>query len=219
MTHIEVPDGIIPGLWVLAGLALTLGLAWLASSRVLADDARRMLPRLAVSGALMLLAMSIPLGIIPAHANVSALVGILIGPWFGFIAALIANLLLALAGHGGITVVGLNTLVVGLEVMLGWAFFSFMRRRLPVAVAAGASTALALSLSFFGILAVLGSLGTDPASILMEEGAPEAARFGFQAPFAFLLTIFGTGTAIDTLLAGLVVGYIARVRPDLLDSK
>jgi cobalt/nickel transport system permease protein len=219
LTHIELPDGILPGLWVVAGLALTLGLAWLASRRVSADEARRMLPRLAVSGALMLLAMSVPLGIIPAHANVSALVGILIGPWFGFIAALVANLILALVGHGGITVVGLNTLVVGLEVALGWAFFSHLRRRLPVAAAAGASTALALSLSFVVVLTFLGSLGADPASILIEEGASEAARFGLQAPLAFLLTVFGIGTVIDTLLAGLAVGYIARVRPDLLDSK
>lgn len=219
MTHIEVPDGIIPGFWTVAGLLLTLGMVFLASRRVSTDQVRRMLPRLAVSGALMLLAMSIPLGIVPAHANVSALVGILIGPWFGFIAALVANVFLALVGHGGITVVGLNTLVVGFEAILGWAFFTLLRRRLPLAVAAGASTALALSVSFFGLLGILSWLGTDPISVLMEEGASETARFSLHAPLAFLLTIYGIGTLIDTLLAALVVGYIARIRPDLLDSR
>jgi len=71
----------------------------------------------------MLVAMSLEILPIFYHINLSVVAGILLGPALGFLAAFIANLILAFMGHGGITVIGLNTLLLGSEAVLGHTLF------------------------------------------------------------------------------------------------
>jgi cobalt/nickel transport system permease protein len=52
------------------------------------------------------------------HVNLSVVAGILLRPSLGFLAAFITNLMLAFSGQG-ITVIGLNTLLLGSEAV--WA--------------------------------------------------------------------------------------------------
>jgi cobalt/nickel transport system permease protein len=65
----------------------------------------------AVMVAVMLVVQSIPLGV-PYHMNLSALTGIMLGPWWALLSILVTNIAQAAFGHGGITIVGLNILVV-----------------------------------------------------------------------------------------------------------
>ena len=71
----------------------------------------------------MLVGMSTEFVPIAYHINLTVLAGIIVGPAMGFLAAFIVDLILALFGHGGITVVGLNTLIVGAECALGSLIF------------------------------------------------------------------------------------------------
>ena len=141
----------------------------LVSRRLAKGDRGRQLPLLGVMAAVMLVGMSTEIVPIAYHLNLSVLAGIVLGPALGFMAALIVNLILALFGHGGITVVGLNTLVVGSEAVVGYYLFrglwSLLRRshRSP-AVAAGVATALTLILSTSLMIGIVGLSNLDPSA-------------------------------------------------------
>src|SRR5688500_3732643 len=96
---------------VLLGWALAVVVVGLAVCGPLRPPSRRV-PRLGVMSALLLVGMSTETVPIAYHINLSVLAGIVLGPAYGALAALIVNVFLALFGHGGITVVGLNTLAV-----------------------------------------------------------------------------------------------------------
>src|SRR5262245_53304045 len=101
MTHLHIPDGILP-VWLWGGgqlLALTI--VALASFHHRRDRPDRM-TLLGGMSALMLTAMAIPLGPF-GHLNLAGVVGILLGPGLAFVAALLVNGILALLGHGGLT--------------------------------------------------------------------------------------------------------------------
>jgi cobalt/nickel transport system permease protein len=145
MTHMHIPDGVLPvWLWVLGFLVMSLIMSF-NLLRLRTMDMKKKIPLLGALSAAMLVGMSLPTEIIlPGyHINLSVVTGILIGPALGFVAAFIANLILALMGHGGITVIGLNTLLLGSEAVLGHTFFYFFKR-LPFFWRAALSTVLTL---------------------------------------------------------------------------
>src|SRR5882672_4121475 len=87
MTHLHIGDGVLPAwLWA-SGLGLALVLAGLASYAHRHDRADR-LALLSALSAVMLAAMSVPLGPF-GHLSLAPLVGILLGPGLGFLAALV----------------------------------------------------------------------------------------------------------------------------------
>ncbi len=236
MSHLHVPDGVIPVFWLVVGYLLTFLVLALAVRQVRGANAAR-LPRLGIVAALMLVGMSVEIGIIGYHLNLTVLAGILLGPWLGFIAAFIVNLILALFGHGGITVVGLNTLIVGSETIMGWAFFNTLRRRLDVRAAAAIAVVVTLALSttlMIGIVALTqmqpalafhGPTGNEPAPLfsfeLLSGNRQENPMANLDlARFAELVYILGAiGWVLEAAFTALVVGFLARTRPDLVEAK
>ena len=94
MTHLHIPDGVLPvWLWV-AGFGVALVLVGIASYLHRQDRADR-LTLLGALSALMLTTMAVPLGPV-GHLNLAAVVGILLGPGLGFVAAMLVNGILAL---------------------------------------------------------------------------------------------------------------------------
>ena len=129
MTHIHIPDGILPvWLWVSGFLLMSVFLA-ISLFRLRTEDMRKKIPLLEAVAAVMLVGMSLEILPIAYHLNLSIVAGILLGPSLGFTAAFIVNLMLAFVGHGGITVVGLNTLLLGAEAFLGHTLFYLFRKR------------------------------------------------------------------------------------------
>ena len=125
MSHLHIPDGVIDPIWLILGYILTGLVIFICINKIRKRNEEGKMALLGVMGAVMLLAMSVPLGFIPFHINLTALSGIILGPNYGFLAAFIVNLILAFLGHGGITVVGLNTLIVGSEAFLDGCFIIF----------------------------------------------------------------------------------------------
>lgn len=201
MTHLHIPDGVLPWWLVLAGWAVTLPLVWLAGRMVGRDPAmRRKVPLLGVVAALVLVAMSTEVVPIAYHINLTVVAGILLGPWLAIIAAFIVDVILALIGHGGVTVIGLNTVMIASEMVIGWALFRLVTRligrgRAPGAVAA-LSTVLTLAVTttmLVGIVAIGG-----PAATRRESGAFDPATLSFSNPFA----------------GGVVQSHLADVTPE-----
>jgi len=92
-------------------------------------------------------AMQIPL--LHAHVSLVGLIGILLGPWASAPVVFLVNLACALLGHGGITIVGLNTLLNWSECAGVWALYRGLRAVLSPLVSAGIATFVVLTITAF----------------------------------------------------------------------
>jgi cobalt/nickel transport system permease protein len=219
MTHMHIPDGVLPvWLWVLGILVMSLIMSF-NLLRLRTMDMKKKIPLLGALSAAMLVGMSLPTEIIlPGyHINLSVVTGILIGPALGFVAAFIANLILALMGHGGITVIGLNTLLLGSEAVLGHTFFYFFKR-LPFFWRAALATVLTLLITTLFLIGFVAMSHLNPELLHHgEEHGHELRSNGSVATFAVLvLSIGAVGWIIEAAITGVVVKFISQVKPDML---
>lgn len=157
MSHIHLPDGVMPPVWWVPAWVICIGLVWLFARRLKGDEMRQKIPFTGVIGALMLIFMSVPLGFLPVHLSLAVLCGILAGPELGFIAVFAVNTILALMGHGGFSTIGINALIMGSEAVLGYYFFKALSGKLRAAVSAVATNVVVLLLSTALMILVVGS--------------------------------------------------------------
>ena len=242
MSHIHLPDGVLP-LWLwLSGYAVAaLMIALLWRGRV-ADTKRFAL--LGMFSALMILVMSIEIP--PYHMNLSVVTGIVLGPALAIVASFIVNLFLAFVGHGGITVVGLNTLVIAVEMLAGYGIFRGLQRlRLSLPVAGFLAVVLGLALgsaASLGIVA-LGAPAIDQklqqdavdgraqvahvmADVEARTGHPREHEIIEQATSAgrldlrrMAMLMFGVGLigwVLEGILSAAILVALARVFPQLV---
>jgi len=148
----------------------------------------------------------------------------------------VVNVILALFGHGGVTVIGLNTLTLSLEGVLGYFLFHlFWKMFRKLTLATFLATFLALSASTVSMIGVV-SLGTSHYEDLIhqEEGK---GIIGLELPkgekghegkgtgekdvnlrrfIAIVLPLGFLGWLLEGVITVLMVKYIHRLRPDLL---
>jgi cobalt/nickel transport system permease protein len=174
----------------------------------------------AVMVGVMLVVQSIPLGV-PYHMNLSGLAGIVLGPWWALLSILVTNIAQATFGHGGITIVGLNTLVVWSEALIGYYLFAVLRKALRGPLAAGASTFVALTVSAFLVVGIVASSGIDPTQALGEHfreflPAAESLQVSLMVFMILTLPIALGGALLEALVTSLLVAYVLRVKPSLI---
>jgi cobalt/nickel transport system permease protein len=233
---------------VLVGWVGALALVWFSARRARAYDVRRKVPLLGIVAALVLVAMSTEIVPIAYHVNLTVVAGVLLGPWLGAIAAFIVVVVLALLGHGGVTVIGLNALMIAAEMALGWALFrTFVRvlGRPRVRWAAGVATVLTLATTTTMLVGLV-ALAGGGAATGRETGALDPNSLTFANPFgggivsvntlrgaepspaapatplsvarfaAVVYTLGPIGWVLEALITAGVLGYVARVRPQLV---
>ena len=236
MSHIHLPDGILPvWLWV-SGWVATILIGALLSHSIKKESVSKRLPLLGMMAATMVLGASLEIVPIAYHVNLTVISGILLGPSLIFLATLVVNVILALFGHGGITVIGLNTLILSIEGILGYYFFKLLWRvskRLTPAVFS--ATFLALMVSTFSMIGVV-SLGTAHYEELIH-GEHQHGIFGLELSggkadhpekemnkeeinlkrfIAIVLPLGFIGWILEGVITTLIARYIYRIRPDLL---
>ncbi len=210
MSHLHIPDGVLPvAVWAPGLLAalLLLGL----SARSLRRASRQSVAYQGALGALVLAAMAIevPLGPLEYHLTLVGPVGVLLGPAAIFQVVFVASAILALVGHGGLTVVGLNALVLGAGGALARPLYSLLARRLPAAGSMAGATAVAQAVS--------GALWLAVVALGLRLSAASAARLGWVAGLA--LPMWLVGILVESAVAFGIARFIARVRPDLLPAE
>lgn len=235
MSHIHLPDGVLPiWLWVSGYVAVIL--IWAVLLRFMKkDNLTKRLPLLGMMAAVMVLGASVEIIPIAYHVNLTVISGILLGPSLVFLATFVVNVILALFGHGGITVIGLNTLVLSIEGVAGYFLFRFFWRLLRrLSLATFLATFLALAISTFAMIGVV-SLGTSHYEELIhhekegivgfEFGKEKEAHQTEAAPgkevnlnrfIAIILPLGFIGWVLEGIITVLVARYIRRLRPDLL---
>jgi cobalt/nickel transport system permease protein len=208
MTHLHIPDGVLPwDVWI-PGLAIAF-LLLVVSARSLRGVSRQSVAYRSALGALVIAVMSVEIPPpLEFHLTLLGPVGVLLGPAGVFQVAFVASAILALVGHGGLTVVGLNTLVLGAGAALARPVFVRLARRLTVAGAMATATAVTQAVSVALWFAVVG-LG-------LRFGGTGFARLGLLTAFALAMGV--VGVVVESLVAFGIAHFIARVRPDLFPA-
>jgi cobalt/nickel transport system permease protein len=187
VSHIHIPDGVLPTwLWALGWVA-ALALLALASHFARRAESRKAVPLVGAVSALVLVAMGSEIVPIAYHINLTVIAGVLLGPWLGAISAFVVVLVLALLGHGGVTVVGLNTLVIATEMALGWALVRAGVRvfgRPRVALVSGIATVLTLAVTTTLLVGIVALAGAAPGATARETGALDPDTLEFRNPFS-----------------------------------
>jgi cobalt/nickel transport system permease protein len=207
MSHLHIPDGVLPVLLWAPGLGLAL-LLLVLGARVLRGASPQRLAYQGALGALVLAAMAVelPLGPLDYHLTLVGPVGVLLGPASIFQVVFVASGILALVGHGGLTVVGLNALVLGAGGVLARPVYGVLARRWGPPVAMAVATAVTQAVS--------GALWLAVMATAMAVQAVGPHRVKLVAGVAFPLYL--AGIVIESVVAFGIARFIARVRPDLL---
>lgn len=218
MSHLHLPDGVLPWWLWLGALATTLVAVLAALKRL--EGRRRMLPAVAVMAAASLAAANIPLGL-PLHVNLAALAGIVLGPALGFLAVFVANVFNTLIGHGGLTVLGVNALLVGSEALAAGGLFRLLggSRRLLLNTCLSVLAALLLSLALAAAVAGAAGVELEALASHVHNGRHAPAGAGeFWATFvAIMAPLAAVWLAVELALTLLIVGYVRKVRGGWLE--
>ena len=235
MSHIHLPDGVLP-VWLWAsGFIVAILVGAILFRFIKKEDLARRLPLLGMMAAAMVLGASVEIVPIAYHVNLTVISGILLGPSLIFLATFVVNVILGLFGHGGITVIGLNTLVLSIEGILGYLLFQLFWKALKrLTPAIFLATFLALLVSTFSMIGVVG-LGASHYEELIhqekkgiigvefskeedshpERGATEKA-VNLKRFIAIVLPLGFIGWILEGVITVFIIRYIHRLRPDLL---
>ena len=235
MSHIHIPDGILP-IWILIlGWILTCLFLYISIKKIRKHETAQKLPYIGMVSALMIIAMMIEIVPIAYHFNFSVLAGIILGPSLAFISVFIVDIIIALFGHGGITVVGLNSLVLGLEAMAGFYcfrfFISIIKNQNSQFYSACSATICSLILStllmigFISLVkvsaiynlnhAAVKIVKTDKSTIQHSEKslAHEINVHRFTKTIILMSSI---GWVLESLMTGLIIKYLYRINPGII---
>lgn len=226
MSHIHLPDGALPGGVVLFGLLGTCALLVLATRQIRRNELLEYMPRMAFVSAILLIVMSVPLGALPIHANLGVLAGVMLGPWLAIFSAFTVNLFLAFIGHGTTAMVGINTLVLAAEMIIGFLLVRYLVRIFSRHWAGAVAVVLTLALTGTMVFWGLNNLGVDIEAMVHHDhtGEHAAAEDSHQhesgawwaLPLMVLLFV-APSVAVETVLTFLVIRLLARVRPQLIE--
>lgn len=199
----HISDGVLPlpviaAGWIITIVLLAVTLRWAGKH----GDIAKEIPKLSVLTSAFFVASLIHIDIPPssAHLILNGVLGILLGP-LCYIAMFIGLTLQALLfQHGGLTVIGINTLNIGIPGLICYLIFlAGYRRKIPLALLGGICCGLAVLLTVVCLV-----------SVLVVSGEQFVAVAGVLAVAHIPIMI------AEAFIGGAVIGYIAKVKPDLL---
>ncbi|MCL2331925.1 MAG: energy-coupling factor ABC transporter permease [Actinomycetia bacterium] len=232
MSHLHIPDGILPPwLWITGWLVCALWVSLVCVVGKQRWDLRRKVPLVAMASALMILAMTFEIVPLDYHLSLSVIAGIILGPFLAPLAALISEIFLALLGHGGVTVIGLNTLILSAEMIAGWALFRSLhalagrllheRAGLRVAVSGVIACALALALATSLTVSVVALAGPRLAQQRSSDvsASHESEQLSLTTFIAVVFTLGPIGWALESTVTAVALVYLHRLRPGLIAGR
>ena len=212
--HIHIPDGVLPiWLWV-AGYLMTAIFLAIVLPKLKKEEKK--FPLVGMASAIVLLITSIPLGL-PVHLNLMVLIGLIVGPSWSLVVSFIVNLILASFGHGGLTIVGLNTIVFWTQALLGILLFKILSKLIKNYFAsAGLATFISLLFSFLLIVGIVFISTVDPGEFLHREGEMGHLEISLRTFIILSSPLALLGSLIESIIIGFGVQYIKKVKSELL---
>jgi cobalt/nickel transport system permease protein len=213
MAHIHLEDGAFTLFWVVVWSLLAAGII---SAALLRNGGNKIPTRkLAIAAMCVAVGFAIFQVEIPVfggvHINLTPLMGILLGPSLGTLSVLVINIFSAAIGHGGWGMIGANTIVNVVEVVLGYYMYKLLRSglRLGRFPSGFGAAAIALTISAFVVVGIVG------VSELQDSAQTRDQTFNNMLVLAAANIVTGL---VEGVVTGYMVTFIGRVRPDLLEE-
>jgi len=196
----HISDGILSAPTLAVGFVGTVALAAVTMRKLDMED----IPKISVITAVFFVAslIKIPIGATSIHLILNGMVGVVLG-WRAFPAIMLGLILQAiLFGHGGITVIGVNAVMLGGGALLGfmvWQLrhrFQIKKRELVFAALAGATSVFSS-----GIILALALLTTGEA---------------FWATAYYVLAAHVPIILIEAAVVGSSAVFLTKVKPEIL---
>jgi cobalt/nickel transport system permease protein len=214
LAHIHLEDGSFTLFWVLVWWIIALGLIGIAlfllRFKNKPDPRKITIAAFVTAAAFAIFQVQVPIfgGV---HINLTPLIGILTGPVIGSLIVFIVNILSAGIGHGGWGLVGANVLVNFTEVIVAWLVFRGMKKittdRFSQAGVAAFAGLFVGNFVMIAIILISGIQGVSQTAVQILTGLS-------------LLAAVNMGVAvIEAFITGLMVAYIAKVRPDIFEGE
>lgn len=209
----HIPDGILPLPVTLGGYAVAIGIAWHCTRKInQRTDPLEDVPKAALLTAVFFAASLIQIPLPPAsvHFVLAGLLGALLG-LFAFPAILVGLFFQAVMfGHGGLTTLGINSVILGLPALMAAGIFQKHKRtscpsgrRTAVFGFVAGAGATAISVVLFALVLVF----SIPAHL--DAALERSALMLLMLSHLPLVLVEGTATAF-------IVVYLWRVKPQML---
>jgi len=206
ITPIHISDGVLSWQILTVGWVVTGILLFFTLRRIKAEE----VPSLSVITAAFFVAslFHFPVGPTSVHFILNGLVGVLLGP-LCYLSIFIGVVLQAfLFGHGGVTVIGVNTLNMGISALSVWGVFKLGKRfvnskssiKLWLLGALAGGLAVALAVLFASLM--LYTTGIEFANVIK-------ALILFHIPIIF----------IEAVVVASIVSFFSKVKPEVLKTK
>jgi len=211
----HIPDGILPLPVTGAGYAVTAVTTWYSVRRInQQEDPRRDVPKASLLTAAFFVASWIHVPVPPTsiHLVLNGLLGALLG-YYAFPAILIGLFFQAVMfGHGGLTTLGINAMIMGLPAIVAHYIFRLRKAR-------GGETQKKTGV--FGFLAGVVAMGISVALfvvILLTNLPAEIDVVSEKAAIYALAIAHIPLIFIEGAITALVTTFLRRVRPGVLDG-
>ncbi len=220
MSHLHIPDGVLPPVvWVIGLLLMLALLLWSARTGHRANPQR--IAYQSALGGIMLAVMAIPVPVVGFDycMTLAGPVGVLLGAAGGFQVSFVVTAILALMGQGGFTVIGLNTLVMGAGAAVARPIYLSLAGRIGAGAAMAWSTAIAQTLSSLLWIAMLAVSVALRPHLVGDHEVSEVLRFVQGGMLlAIVLPMLIAAIAVEALLGRGIGRFLDRVRPDMLPN-
>ena len=211
----HIRDGFVPGTVCAAGYVAAAAVTWYSIHKInQKENPREGVPKASLLTAAFFVVSWIHIPVPPAsvHLVLNGLLGVVLG-YFAFPAILIGLFFQAVMfQHGGLTTLGVNSIVMGLPALLSYYIF---RVRNLLGKKGRVMTGV------FGFLAGFGGIGVSVIMFVVilltnipgdfDVATERAAIYTLALAYLPLMVIEGVFTALVTV-------FLQRVRPRLLDS-
>ncbi|WNY23269.1 Cobalt transport protein CbiM [Methanimicrococcus hongohii] len=229
----HISEGVLPAWmlavgWVLTIISMIICIQW---SQKKFGNIFDKVPAIAVITAAFFVAclFRVPVPPTSLHLILSGLVGILLGP-LAFVCIFVGLLLQALLfQNGGITVLGVNTFVMGAPAVLAWIVFNYLTKKTNTAVSAGIASALSIFISSillaivlvasgvtFGSLTVLTEYLADVPVLSSIVSTLSGTTFGLTTALIIIMNI--PLMIIEGIICAFIVPFIEKVKPDMIEK-
>ena len=230
----HISDGVLPTWVLIAGwiLAALLLIASVSLSKREMSNINEKVPQVAVVTAALFVAcmFKIPMPPTSLHLMLAGLAGILLGP-LAFVCIFISLLLQAiLLQFGGVTVLGVNTLLMGIPAIVGWILFKYLSKiKLPIAISGALTSVIAVTVTtiILGIVFYVSGIDFGSLSAMLERvsGIPVLSTIAdLLKAYPALLTFFMIFLMnvplmiAEGIISAFILPFIEKVKPEMLEK-
>ena len=197
----HISDGVLSTPIWMCGYVVSATIVAVTTKKIQPED----IPKTAIMTSVFFVAslIHVPIGPTSVHLILNGLLGIILGP-FAFTSIFLGLVLQALLfQHGGITTIGVNSVIMGIPALLAYKIFD-MHRKFHFKLNVPVFGALAGACGIF--------LGAIILALLLVTTGSEFIGVAKLAILAHIPVII-----IEAIITGFIVSFLKTVKPELLE--